>query len=222
MRELVFALEDGIVSTGGAVVGIAAGTGDERIVVLSGMVIIVVAALSTASGTFLSNKSVQQLLKRRIQDERKEIEIRPQKELKELEQLYRDRGFDDKETAILIQKIKNNKDLWLEEMTCKELGIGFSQLMETRGSAEVAWLAYLFGGFVPIIPFVFLPIDLAIINAFILSLIGLFIIGYWKARVTKTNRWRGGLEMMFVAASAGLAGYLIGRLIGLLTGFQID
>jgi predicted membrane protein (TIGR00267 family) len=210
MRELVFALEDGIVSTGGAVVGIAAGTGDERIVVLSGMVIIVVAALSTASGTFLSNKSVQ------------EIEMRPQKELKELEQLYRDRGFDDKEIAILIQKIKNNKDLWLEEMTCKELGIGFSQLMETHGSAEVAWLAYLFGGFVPIIPFVILPIDLAIINAFILSLIGLFIIGYWKARVTKTNRWRGGLEMMFVAASAGLAGYLIGRLIGLLTGIQID
>ncbi|MBU0625434.1 VIT1/CCC1 transporter family protein [Patescibacteria group bacterium] len=221
IRELVFGLEDGIVSTGGAVIGIAAGTGDDRIVILSGTVIVIVEALSMAAGTFLSAKSMRQLLERRIRDEQAEIESRPEQEIKELQQIYRDRGFTDDEIKLLVKRVTTNKDVWLEEMTCKELGIGSGQLVKTRGAPAVMWIAYTLGGFVPIAPFIFLPINQAMLTAFCLSLIGLFAIGFWKAKVTQTSQLRGGLEMTIVAASAGVAGYLIGRLVGILTGIQI-
>jgi predicted membrane protein (TIGR00267 family) len=57
MREIVFGLEDSFVSTLGAVTGIAAGTGDSYVVILSGLVLVSVEALSMSAGSYLSNKS---------------------------------------------------------------------------------------------------------------------------------------------------------------------
>jgi len=57
VREIIFGLEDGIVSTLGVLVGIAIGTGDKSLVILSGLVVIFVESLSMAAGTYLSNKS---------------------------------------------------------------------------------------------------------------------------------------------------------------------
>lgn len=57
LRETIFGLEDGTVSTLGVLVGIAAGTENKSLVILSGLVIIFVESLSMAAGTFLSNKS---------------------------------------------------------------------------------------------------------------------------------------------------------------------
>jgi vacuolar iron transporter family protein len=57
LREIIFGMEDGTVSTLGVIVGIAAGTNNRYVVVLSGFVVIFVESLSMAAGTFLSNKS---------------------------------------------------------------------------------------------------------------------------------------------------------------------
>lgn len=60
IREIVFGLEDGMVSTMGVVTGIAGGTQDTFIVILAGMVIISVESLSMAAGTYLSNKTEEE------------------------------------------------------------------------------------------------------------------------------------------------------------------
>lgn len=62
MREIVFGLEDSIVSTLGAVTGIAAGTHSADLVLLSGLVIVVVEAVSMAAGSYLSTKSEYELM----------------------------------------------------------------------------------------------------------------------------------------------------------------
>lgn len=60
MREIVFGLEDSFVSTLGAVTGIAAGAQSTYIVVLSGLVLIAVEAVSMSAGSYLSNKSAME------------------------------------------------------------------------------------------------------------------------------------------------------------------
>ncbi len=56
MREIVFGLEDSLVSTLGALTGIAAGTQNASIVILSGVVIVAVEAVSMSAGSYLSSK----------------------------------------------------------------------------------------------------------------------------------------------------------------------
>lgn len=58
IREVIFGLEDGLVSTLGAVTGIAAGAQSTFVVILSGLVLIGVESLSMAAGSYLSSKAV--------------------------------------------------------------------------------------------------------------------------------------------------------------------
>ena len=60
MREIVFGLEDSLVSTLGAVTGIAVGTGSQYIVILSGLVLITAEATSMAAGSYLSTKHARE------------------------------------------------------------------------------------------------------------------------------------------------------------------
>ena len=61
VRSAIFGVEDGLVSTTGALAGIAAGTRDAQVVLMAGLVIIMVEALSMAGGQFLSERAVHQL-----------------------------------------------------------------------------------------------------------------------------------------------------------------
>lgn len=214
MRELVFGLEDGLVSTMGAVAGVAAGTGDARVVVLTGAVLIVVEALSMAAGSYLSNKSHRQMLEKRIRDEREEIEAKPEEEEEELRRMYRQRGFSEEEIAILVRRITADKKLWLEEMTAKELRIGGGDLEEPRGGALVMGLAYVAGGSVPVLPYLVAPLSAAIPISVLATVAALFLIGAAKGSFTGLSRWRSGLEMVLVAMTASALGFLIGKAVG--------
>lgn len=222
LREIVFGMEDGIVSTAGAVIGIAAGTRDPKVAVFSGIVIIIVEALSMAAGSYLSEKSQRQLLEQKIREEKKEIEEHPEKEALELETMYRARGFNNEETALLVKRITSDKKLWLEEMMAKELRIGAGELDNTESGALYMWLAYSIGGLIPVLPFVFFDVTVAIAVAFVLSLAGLFALGYWKAKVSGTNPLRSGLEMLMVSAAAGTLGFIVGSVVGPLLGVDVQ
>lgn len=60
MREIIFGLEDSLVSTLGAITGIAVGTGSQYIVILSGLVLIAAESMSMAAGSYLSSKNASQ------------------------------------------------------------------------------------------------------------------------------------------------------------------
>lgn len=60
LRSIFFGLEDGLVSTTGAVIGISVATQDAKLVVLAGLVMIAVEAISMAAGEFLSEEAVHE------------------------------------------------------------------------------------------------------------------------------------------------------------------
>ena len=57
IREIIFGLEDSLVSTLGALTGIAVGSGSTFIVILSGLVLIAAEGMSMTAGSYLSSKS---------------------------------------------------------------------------------------------------------------------------------------------------------------------
>lgn len=61
IREIIFGLEDSLVSTLGAVTGIAAGTQNSYVVILSGLVLVVVESISMSAGSYLSSKAAAEV-----------------------------------------------------------------------------------------------------------------------------------------------------------------
>ncbi|MFA4845654.1 MAG: VIT1/CCC1 transporter family protein [Patescibacteria group bacterium] len=60
MREIVFGLEDSLVSTLGTITGIAVGTQSKYVVILAGLVLIASEATSMAAGSYLSTKRARE------------------------------------------------------------------------------------------------------------------------------------------------------------------
>ena len=220
IRELVFGIEDSLVSTVGVVVGVAAGAHDARIVVLSGAVLIVVEALSMAAGSFLSSKSHREMLERAIKEEEYEIEHAPEQEREELRDMYRERGFTPDEVEILVRRITSDKKLWLEEMMAKELKINAVDLEEPTKNAFVMGVSYVCGGVIPLAPYLFLPLGTASVVAVSLAAVALFALGYAKGRVLQNDGVKSGMEMLLITSVAATIGYVIGEVVGDLFGIS--
>ena len=92
LRDAVFGTQDGLISTLGALTGIAAGTQSREAVVIAGFVIVTVESLSMAAGSYLSSKSQREYLERLLREEEEEIQNEPEKERQEIWEMYRARG----------------------------------------------------------------------------------------------------------------------------------
>lgn len=221
IRELVFGLEDSLVSTMGVVVGVGAGTADARVVMLSGVVLVIVEALSMAAGSFISSKSHREMLEQAVREEEWEIEHEPEEEKEELRAMYAMRGFSPEEVEILVRRVTSDKKLWLEEMMSKELKINAADLEEPKKNAVVMFLSYMAGGIIPVAPFALLTVPQAMVVTVVLTLGTLFIVGFVKGRVLANDGWKSGLELTIVSASAAAVGYAIGKGAALLFGITV-
>ncbi len=213
LREAVFGTQDGLISTLGALTGIAAGTQSRDVVIISGFVIIAVESLSMAAGSYISSKSQREYFERLLREEEEEIARNPEGEREELVEMYRARGFTDPEIEIIARRLLSNPKLLLEDMAHKELGIFPESFEEPLGNAIVMGVSYVFGGLIPVLPYLLLPMQTAMPVSIIGTLSALFLFGGLKGRLVKQTWWRSGLEMLTIAGIAALAGFLIGRAV---------
>lgn len=221
LRDLIFGLEDSIVSTTGVVVGVAAGAPIKHIVILSGAVSVVTQALSMTAGSFLSSQSEREMLEAAIRKEREEIDTKPEEEKAELRQMYKERGFTPDEIEIIVRRVTADKTLWLEEMVSKELRIGTRELDGQNQNAATMFLASVFGGLLPILPFFVLSISAAMRFSIVMAIISLFTIGYFQSKSASLNPWKGGLRMAIISSIAASLAYAVGRIAGALFGIAI-
>ena len=212
LREAVFGTQDGLISTLGALTGIAAGTQDRQAVVIAGFVIIVVGSLSMAAGSYLSSKANRQYLEHLSREERELIVKDPEGERREVRQMYRVRGYKEEEIDMIEKRLFSNPHLLLEDMAHKELGITPQSMEDPAGNAFIMGTAYVAGGLVPVIPYWFTGIPLAMPISIGTAFTALFLMGAVKGRLVRQSWWRSGVEMVAVAGVAALAGFFIGRL----------
>jgi len=223
IREVVFGLEDSLVSTLGAITGIAAGTDNRLLVILSGFVIIAVESVSMAAGTFLSSKSHRDAQAAIMKNETEAIARDPQGKLEELKAVYRQRGFSDAEMQPLLTKAQTQQTFWVEEISVHKFGIMPSGQENPGRNAWYMGVSYLLAGIIPIAPYFFsglsLPYEVALSIG--LTMMTLFGVGVAKGSLTKTRKLRSALEMMVISMSAALIGFLVGKIISELTGVEV-
>ncbi len=82
--------------------------------------------------------------------------------------------------------------------------------------AAVVGFAAIVGSFIPLLPFMFLPVQNAFWSTIVISTLTLFISGAVKARYTGANPFKSAVEMAAVGMAAAIAGYLIGAALGAL------
>ncbi len=213
IKEFIFGAEDGMVSTMGSITGIAAATGNPFTVILAGSVIIAVESISMAVGSYLSNKSEQSIDRRMIEEEKEEIKNQLMEEKEEMIELFVRDGWPKKLAKEMADITEKDKDLMLREMAYRELKIDPDDGRVPFKNGIVMGFSYIAGGLIPLLPYLFLDLFVAIPVSIVFTLVSLFVLGSFTSRYSRRTWWKAGAEMLVLAGLAAMVGYLAGQAI---------
>jgi VIT1/CCC1 family predicted Fe2+/Mn2+ transporter/rubrerythrin len=214
VRDLIFGLNDGVVSNFSLLSGVAGAGSSHRVVLLAGVAGLIAGAVAMAAGAYLSNKSQREVVAEEVRREAEEIDYAPEEERDELRRIYRLKGFSDDEVEILVRRITSDRQRWLETLVTEELGLSMTGGPPPLLDALFAGGGFGIGALVPLLPFLFAAGTVPLVAAAVLSVVGLFLMGASKTLVTSRSVVRSGLEMVVVGVGAAAVTNVVGRLIG--------
>jgi VIT1/CCC1 family predicted Fe2+/Mn2+ transporter len=112
-----------------------------------------------------------------------------------------------------VDTITSDPRVWLKVMMSEELGLS-AQFGRPVGAAVVVFVAFLAGGAVPVVPFLFAEGLVALIASFLVTAAALMLAGGLRSRFTGERSLLAGLELVAMATVGVGAAHLIGRLVG--------
>jgi len=218
LKDLILGGQDGLVNVLGIVLGVAAATESNRIVLISGLAGTFAESLSMAAVAYTSQKAARDYYYSELNREKEEMRTMPEEERKEIEDIYRAKGFSGKLLGQIVKKITSSKRIWLQTMMSDELRMFPDEYEKPGWDAIVVGGASFLGSIIPLVSFFFLPVKQAVWASIIIAGIVLFCTGAAKARLTVGDWRKAGLEMMVIGLIAALGGYGIGLIMGAMPG----
>lgn len=214
IREIVFGMNDGMVTTIGFIAGVTGTLANTLYILLAAIAGLVAGAISMFFGAYLSTKSQKEFFEKEIEREKREIKEMPDKEREEIREIYTEMGFKENEVEMIVNRVTSDEKLWIRFMLREELGIIEEQIDPPLKTASIMGISFLVGAFPPLIPYFFInEVWKAFYLALGISVVVLFGIGVGKTYVTGTKWYKSGLEILTIGSFAVVIGYLIGLLV---------
>jgi len=213
LPEVILGGQDGLVNVLGVILGVAAATADSQIVIVAGLAATFAESISMAAVEYTSKLAEADFHQSEYEREAWEIDHFPEGEREEVRVLYKNYGFEGKILESIVEKITSDKKLWVRVMMEQELKLEPVNRKDALPAAIIVGVSALVGSFIPLTAFFFLPIQIAIGIALVVSATTLFTVGYYKAQKTLGRKFvRSGIEMMVIGMVSAFVGYLIGSL----------
>ena len=219
VREAIFGAQDGLVSTLAVVSAVSGATSDRFDVLIAGIAAALAGIFSMAAGEYLSSKSQREIALAQISDERERVAAQPEQVRSELAYILAGEGLPQDDAAHVAEVIGRNREALLNLKVLKQFGV---EVEEATGSAMqgalVMGASFALGAIAPILPYLILPLDIALYASVIATGTVLFAIGVVKTRWTHRGPISSGLEILAIGALAGVLGYLLGTVLPALLG----
>lgn len=215
LTDIVIGMSDGLTVPFALAAGLSGAVhGDISIVWIAGIAEIAAGSIAMGLGGYLAGKTEQDHYSSELKKEYWELTHKREDEIHEVRKVFLEWGLT-KETAeeATMEIIKDDKR-WVDFMMKYELGLEKPDPKRATRSAFNIGLSYVVGGFIPLIPYFYVTeaVDGLKISA-IITLICLFIFGFFKSKITGINPWSGGLKVMMIGALAASAAFTIAKLI---------
>jgi VIT1/CCC1 family predicted Fe2+/Mn2+ transporter len=216
LPEIVYGSIDGIVTTFAVVAGSAGADLSISVILILGMANLFADGLSMSIGSYLSKKSEQDNYNKHLRIESWEIDNLPDVERKEIEDIYREKGFEGKELEMVVNRITSNKQVWLDTMMKDELGLTLEKKSPLKAGASTL-LSFIVAGAIPLVVYVLAYSKAIALDPFILSSVvtglAFVLIGYIKTYVTQAGLFRSIAETVLLGAAAAIVAYLLGDVL---------
>ena len=212
LRAGVLGANDGIVSTAGIVIGVAAATVERGPIFTAGLAGLAAGALSMAVGEYVSVSTQRDTEMALLAKERRELKEQPEEEFQELVGLYQGKGLSE-DTARTVARELTDHDAFAAHIDI-ELGIDPDELTNPWHAALSSAIAFTVGALLPLLTILLLPPSTRIPVTFVAVLIALAITGFVSARLGGADPRRAVIRVVIGGALAMVVTYLIGYLFG--------
>ena len=219
VREAIFGAQDGLVSTLAVVSTVSGATNDRYPVLIAGVAAGLAGIFSMAAGEYLSSKSQREISLAQIAAEREKVAARPDTAQLELAHILEEDGLPSDDASVVAGVIGRHREVLLNTKVLRQYGVAVE---EAGGSplqgAAVMGAAFALGALAPILPYLLLPIGVAVYASVIATGAVLFAIGVVKTRWTHGSPIWSGIEILAIGAVAGIVGYFFGSILPTLLG----
>lgn len=213
LTDIVIGMSDGLTVPFALAAGLSGAVQSTGIIVIAGIAEIAAGSIAMGLGGYLAGKTEQDHYNSELKREYQEVELVPDKEKEEVREFFQHLGLSEEVQQQAVEEISKDKKKWVDFMMKYELGLDQPDPRRATKSALNIGLSYVVGGLVPLSPYFFIdtPIDALQISV-IVTLICLFIFGYFKSRMTGVHPWGGAFRVMLIGAVAAGAAFGVAKL----------
>jgi VIT1/CCC1 family predicted Fe2+/Mn2+ transporter len=219
LRAAVLGANDGLLSNFSLVMGVAGAALANQTILITGLAGLLAGAGSMAMGEWISVQSSRELYGRQLAIEEREILEAPEEEAEELALIYQAKGLDEAQARALAERLLSDQATALATLAREELAIDPAELGGSAWeAAATSFTLFAVGAIVPVLPFLWLSGNAAVIVSAAASAAGLFAIGAAITLFTGRGVLFSGLRQVLVGAAAAALTYSLGRLLGVTLG----
>ncbi|KAI8381184.1 VIT family-domain-containing protein [Radiomyces spectabilis] len=214
VRDCILGLSDGLTVPFALAAGLSS-LGDSRIVIYGGLAELVSGAISMGLGGYLAARSEADHYVTEREREAREVDLYPEEEEEEIVELFEPYGLDRASMEPMLVKFRENTEKFIDFMMRFELNLEMPDPNRSWISAVTIGVSYLLGGFIPLLPYMFIAdtINALWASIFVTSLT-LFIFGYVKSIYLRpAQALIGALQTLAIGAIAAACSYGIVALV---------
>jgi VIT1/CCC1 family predicted Fe2+/Mn2+ transporter len=213
VRDIVIGMSDGLTVPFALAAGLSGAVGTTAIVITAGLAEIAAGSIAMGLGGYLAGKTEQDHYNSELGKEYMEVEKIPEMEKQEVRDVFAEMGLSKESQNIIADEMAKDKDKWVDFMMKFELGLDKPDPKRARKSAFNIGISYIVGGLVPLSPYFFVskPLD-GLIWSCGVTIVCLFIFGFFKAKVTGQNPWGGAVRVTLIGSVAAAAAFFIAKL----------
>jgi vacuolar iron transporter family protein len=212
LRAAVLGANDGILSTAGLLVGVAAASASRDQLWIAGIAGIVAGAMSMGAGEYVSVSSQSDAEKADLEIERRELDANAEAECAELAGIYVKRGLDAAlAKQVAVQLMRHDA---LGAHARDELGLTPASKPRPIQAALSSAAAFTAGAMLPLLVTVAVPVDRVAIFVGVSSLISLGLLGAVAAWSGGAPPLRGAVRVVFWGALAMALTSALGKAFG--------
>jgi VIT1/CCC1 family predicted Fe2+/Mn2+ transporter len=213
LTDIVIGMSDGLTVPFALAAGLSGAVSSTGIIVIAGIAEIAAGSIAMGLGGYLAGKTEIDHYNSELKREYEEVDLVPEKEKEEVREFFENLGLSEDVQQQAVEEIAKDKQKWVDFMMKYELGLDKPDPKRATKSAMNIGLSYVVGGLVPLSPYFFTstPVD-ALKVSVVVTLICLFIFGYFKSRMTGVHPLSGALKVMLIGAVAAGAAFGVAKI----------
>ena len=212
LRDVVIGMSDGLTVPFALAAGLSGAVQSTSIIIIAGIAEIAAGSIAMGLGGYLAGKTEQDHYHSELRREYYEVDHLRHREIQETKEFFAAIGLSDELQEKATEEIARDKDKWVQFMMKHELGLDEPDPKRASKSAFNIGASYVVGGLVPLSPYFFIrqPISALTVSVGV-TLLCLFVFGWFKSRLTGVNPWWGAFRVMLIGAVAAAAAFGVAK-----------